>query len=94
MTRHDEIIDFLERRWQDDAKFTKENCYYFAVVLKARFPWLDVYYEPVDGHFVAGDGEHFYDWVSEYTEGSPILFDEIQEADHAWYECIVRDCIK
>ena len=94
MTRNEEIIDFLERRWQDDTHWLDSNCYYFALILKERFPWMKIYYEPVDGHFVAGDGERFYDWVGEYTYGSPILLDEIKVADATWYERIMDQHVK
>ena len=89
------IIDFITRRFGDtDANWFDGNCYYFSVILCDRFPELKIYYEPVIGHFVAGDGKVFYDAAGVYyTEYRPILFSEIQKNDPIWAKRIKRDCI-
>ena len=89
-----EVLDFIKRRWRKDANWTDGNCYWFARILCDRFDQLDIYYLPVDGHFVAGDGEQFYDFNGVVcTDEKIILFEKIKETDSLWYEHIVRDCV-
>lgn len=91
-----EIEDFIHRRFcAENENWLTGNCYYMAVIICHRFPFLSVYYDPIDGHFVAGTGNQFYDArgaVSVHAETIP--FDTLQQLDNTWYERIVRDCIK
>ena len=90
-----EIEEFIKRRFgSTDAKWRDGNCYYFAIILTHRFPELEIYYEGIDGHFWAGDGENFYDHGGKnipYSE--PIKFEELRKRDPLWYANIVRDCV-
>ena len=89
-----EILLFIKHRWQKDANWLNGNCYWFAHILKTRFPFLEIYYLPIEGHFVCGDGENFYDWTGVVKlQELPILLDDIQLIDSLWYDRIVRDCI-
>ena len=92
----EEILDFIKRRFRNtDAKWTDRNCYWFSKILTERFPTLSIYYLPIEGHFVAGDGESFYDYKGELVASKYkiISFADIQYADPLWYERLVRECI-
>ena len=92
--QYKEINDFLKRRWQMDADFLQGNCYWFAHILITRFPFLKLYYEPVVGHFYAGNGDLFFDWGGcTVLDHEPFLFERIEKDDPLWYSRIVRDCI-
>lgn len=89
-----EVIDFIHRRWQKDADWLVGNCYWFAYILQTRFSFLDIYYLPIEGHFVCGDGDFFYDWtgIVQLNE-TPFLFSDLQKQEPDWYFRICRDCI-
>ena len=77
----EEILDFIQRRFgQTDANWLNGNCYYFALILCKRFPWLKVYYEPVRGHFLAGTPSRYFDWTGRVRDldSLPILLEEIE----------------
>jgi hypothetical protein len=40
-----EVIEFINRRWKKDANWLDGNCYYFALILKHRFPEGRIWYE-------------------------------------------------
>ena len=95
----EEILEFIDRRWESDANWYDGNCYWFAHILCTRFPFLDIYYYPADGHFVAGKENYFFDWggrcgTREFNTwpGNPILLSKIKEMDEAWYNRLMRDC--
>lgn len=90
-----QIEDFIARRFQDnDMSFIEGNCYYFAIILCDRFPKLKIYYEPIEGHFLAGDGINFYDANGKYDlRFQPKLFEEIQKEDPLWAKRIRKSCI-
>lgn len=94
---NNEILDFIHRRWKIDSNFLNGNCYWFAYILITRFPSLEIYYLPIEGHFVAGDGNDFYDWtgainIQQYNENI-IKLNDIKTQDNLWYQRLVRDCI-
>lgn len=92
----EEILDFIERRFSIDCHWLDGNCYYFAVILKERFPNAVIYYDVVLGHFCIKIDNNFYDWTglikmdkdSEYVE-----WDKMSEYDEFVKERIIRDCI-
>ena len=90
----DEILDFISRRWKKDANWLNGNCYWFAYILMSRFPFLNIYYLPIEGHFICGDGVKFYDWtgIVQLNE-KPYLFSELKIQEPNWYNRIWRDCI-
>ena len=92
-----DILEFITRRWHNDtpnARWTLGNCYWFAVILCTRFVTLQIYYNPIDGHFVAGNGKHFYDWNGRYTDYKKLIkWSQIVNNDRAWAEHLERDCI-
>lgn len=89
-----EIKDFIARRFPVDCDWLTGNCYYFALILSNRFS-LDIYYLPVEGHFVVGDGKNYYDWrgcVNSLIEEKPMTLNDIYYEDPAHYIRIMRDC--
>ena len=91
----DEVLDFINRRWKKDADWLDGNCYWFSKILCTRFPNLQIYYLPIEGHFVAGDDGKFYDWTGAvYVEEEPLLFSELAQVEPEWHNRIFRDCIR
>ena len=90
----EKILDFINRRWSKDADWTNGNCYYFAVILKTRFPSAQIKYCPIKGHFIIECDNKFYDWNGRYyPEETPMSLFEISSLDPLWYSRIARDCI-
>ena len=82
----DQILEFIKRRFPVDCNWCNGNCYWFAVILTKRFPYLSIYYEPILGHFVAGANNKYYDCTGECKfENEPILFSTLKDSDPIWY---------
>ena len=47
-----DIIQFINKRFKNDCDWINGNCYYFAVILKDRFPEGSIFYDVTCGHFV------------------------------------------
>lgn len=95
----DEVEEFIRRRFPDDCRWLTGNCYYFAVILKDRFPEGEIYYDVIDGHFLFKLGIGFYDYEGHaYYDAYPtnkdfVPWDKFDEYDPIQKEVIVRDCI-
>ncbi len=97
---NNEVKSFITRRWAPyETKGWREgNCYWFAEILCSRFPELELYYLPAQGHFMAGNRvtKEFWDIDGLHTEMSipehPISLQEIKEEDLNWYMRLLRDC--
>ena len=71
---NNEIINFINRRWQNDCNWMNGNCYWFAFILCNRFPDLEIYYCPFEGHFYAGKNNQYYDWHGQHNlDGKKLL---------------------
>lgn len=91
-----EVIDFINRRFSDtDANWLNGNCYWFAKILFERFNGLEIFYEPVRGHFLVSDGNYFYDYTGLVTklDSDPILLSEIEKSEPNMYKRLMEDCI-
>jgi hypothetical protein len=89
-----EVVEFIRRRFPQDCNWTNGNCWWFAAILIARFPYLSIYYLAIQGHFVAGALNTYFDWTGQiFPEENPISFKEIEKIDKTWYERLVRDCV-
>lgn len=90
------VTEFIKRRFPDDCSWTTGNCYFFAVILKARFPKGEIYYDVVDGHFVFKLNGTFYDHTGLIfvSTSNIVLWDKFKEYDEGRYKAIVRGCIK
>lgn len=91
----DKVIEFIRRRFVNDCNWTTGNCYYFAVILKARFPEGKIYYDVINGHFVFVYNNMFYDYIGSYDEYHDTLipWDEFDDYDVLLKQRIIRDCI-
>ena len=93
----DQIVDFIKRKFnQTDANWQNGNCYWFARILCDRFPrQLQIYYLPIEGHFVAGNGTDFYDWTGKLNlqDIVKISLIDIQKSDPIWYDRLCDNCI-
>lgn len=92
------ILDFIYRRFhgennEDTTKWLSGNCFYFAVILCARFPQGIIYYDRVNGHFVTKIEGLYYDWtgVVDVNEEDLVNWNNYYDISHK--ERIVRDCI-
>lgn len=94
MQIEEEVLDFIKKRFQVDCKWTDGNCYYFALILKDRFGG-EIYYIPIEGHFVCKIGDSFYDFHGKHEVplSVPITLKELEKRDDIWYNRIRRDCI-
>lgn len=73
--------------------FSDGWCYYFAVILRARFTGR-IYYLPVMNHFVCKIGDLFYDINGiVIPEGDYYPWDEYKYQDIIHTQRIIRDCI-
>lgn len=91
----DEILDFINRRFKTNCNWLDGNCYYFAIILKNRFPLGDIYYDVIYGHFIFKYENYYYDWTGKVNpKGKLVKWNDFEEYDRLQKACIVRDCIK
>lgn len=87
------VENFIKQRWQIDSHFLDGNCLWFAIILKIRFPELEIYYLPIQGHFIVGKDNSYYDWTGKMKiEEEPLLLENIKQKDPLWYSHLIRDC--
>ena len=94
----DEVLDFIKRRFPKDCNWTSGNCYYFAVILKARFGGT-ILYDVIDGHFVVLINGDVYDWTGSVRDSSDnnhayYVWDAFEVYDSLQRSRIYRDCIQ
>ena len=94
----DEVLEFIARRFPKDCNWNDGNCYYFARILKARFPYGLISYDTIDGHFVFEIAGRRFDWGGEVVDDGKkhhyVSWDEFEDYDKDRYDRIVRGCIK
>lgn len=90
------IIEFIGRRFTSDCHWTNGNCLWFAIILTTRFPELEIYYLPIQGHFIVGSQDNvFFDWTGMIVPSEkPYRFEKIRETDPLWYSHLIRDCFE
>lgn len=93
----EEVLEFIHRRFPSDCSWCTGNCYFFGVILLARFPEGKLLYDVIDGHFVVCIGDAYYDWTGKvnmpYVEHYLVEWDKFDEYDSLWKKRIVRDCV-
>lgn len=89
-----EIVEFIRRRFPVDCDWTTGNCYYFAVILQARFPDGQIVYDPIDGHFLFLYHDRLYDYKGKAKSRSYVLWDDYDKYDALQKQVIIRDCIR
>lgn len=88
------ILDFIQRRFPKDCNWTDGNCYFFALILQNVFGG-EIYYDVINGHFVAKIGRNYYDWTGKVRNiGLLVEWDKFSEYDSLQKERIIRDCIE
>ena len=74
------VEDFIHRRWQVNSHFLDGNCLWFATILTIRFPELEIYYLPIQGHFIVGKNNTYYDWKGKIIlKEESLLFEYIKQ---------------
>ena len=89
------FIDKFKELYKEQLEdiFVDGWCYYFAVILKARFAGR-IYYLPIENHFVCKIGELFYDVKGIFVpEEEAYPWDEYKYEDILHVKHIIRDCI-
>lgn len=97
----EEVLDFIDRRFQYDCNWKTGNCYYFAIILFTRFNKYkpELFYDAIDCHFVTKINGIFYDlegaiyYDEEYISKSLYKWNDLQKDDPGWASRIVRDVI-
>ena len=99
MNRHDEILEFIEnfkKRHKETTEdiFLNGNCYWFSVILIARFTDAKPYYMPITGHFIVYIDERFYDITGEITNFAeqPVSWEKFCKADPIWADRVYKCC--
>lgn len=89
------VLEFIKRRFATDSRWLEGNCYYFAQILKLRFPEGEIYYDVIWGHFLFKLEDTFYDWSGESTMVMrPIKWDTFEkDYDRAQYHQIIKACV-
>lgn len=92
-----QVTEFIYRRFpKDENNWLNGNCYYFAIILKTRFPQAIILYDVIDGHFVASIDGIKYDWwgeVEDYGNHYYVIWDEFDKYDSFQKQRIIRDCV-
>lgn len=90
----DEILDFIKRRFPNDCNWLNGNCYYFAQVLKTRFPQGVIFYDVINGHFIFQHHSKYYDWSGEIQSNEFLIeWDKFDEYDSLQKQRVIRDCV-
>ena len=91
----DKILEFIQRRFMNDCNWVDGNCYYFAIILKDRFPEGKIFYDIINGHFVFKYQDNVYDWNGIYNSEEEFLVDweNFDEYDSLLKKRIIRDCV-
>ncbi len=90
-----EVLEFIHRRFPIDCNWLNGNCFFFAVILKNRFPNGTIYYDVINGHFIFKYKDNYYDWTGIiYPDGYLVEWDNFDDYDSLQKQRIINDCIK
>lgn len=92
----DEVLEFINRRFKKDCNWLDGNCYYFAMILKDRFPSGRIWYNLIYGHFLFELDDKYYDFSGLLDPSmvyNAVPWDNMEVYDKLWKERIVRDCV-
>lgn len=105
-----DVLEFITRRFptaKEDSQWVSGNCFYFATILKTRFPQGYIVYDTEKGHFLflyhslIVDATHHYFLKKEFKPSSKnfmvtksiVVWDYFPLYDNLQYDRIVKDCI-
>ena len=91
-----EVERFIKQRFNIDCNWLDGNCYYFAVILKARFPQAIIFYDIINCHFLVSINNKYYDWTGEIYKNKDDIFiewEKFDDYDSLRKERIIRNCI-
>lgn len=100
--REEEIINFIKKFQAAGMadNFTRGFCYWFAVILKNRFPEMRIFYDLIDGHFFCYDLEtkSCYDAIGKFKQSYPLSryadWEEYASIDPSHYNRILKSCVQ
>ena len=93
MSKHEEVMDFIHRRWNKDCNWMDGNCFWFALILSKRFPYSRIYYMPVKGHFITKIDGMFYDARGVVSVDEKIqTLASLKKEDSLLVSRLFRDC--
>lgn len=91
---HQMVEEFIKKRFNIDCNWLDGNCYYFSIILKARFPQAIILYDIINGHFVVDIDNEYYDWTGKIDKtGIFIKWENFDNYDPIRKKRIIRDCI-
>ena len=95
MKSDNEVLEFINRKFNTDCNWTTGNCYYFAIILKDRFPNGTIFYDVVNGHFVFKYKNKYYDWkgMVNLDDCLVVEWDNFNKYDEIQRQRIVQDCL-
>ena len=91
-----DVLDFIHKRFPNDSNWLTGNCYYFSVILKARFPEGKILYDVIRGHFVTEIDGLKYDWsgiVKDAEKQYYVEWDKFDEYDSLQKQSVIEGCI-
>lgn len=69
------------------------NCYYFAIILKDKYPNGRIIYDPIIGHFMLKIKNKAYDFMGIHQLPETFYYwDELEKEDELLYKRLRRDC--
>lgn len=89
---HEIIMRFISNFHGAEDVFLNGCCYWFALILQARFGGT-IFYDPIRNHFVCRIGERFYDVSGETHSEEYCNWEMFSLVDYREYQRIIRDCI-
>lgn len=87
------ILNFIKLFGQDE-KFINGLCYWFAYILKGRFPDGEIWYDQIMNHFYfVYDGDAYDVNGLECLPPSAIKWSEYEDYDELDYQRVVKYCV-
>lgn len=94
---HNQVISFINHFSSFGQPvidcFTRGNCYWFASLLKERFPDGEIVYNIVDNHFGWRRAGMTYDITGAIDGSGFINWNEYQKIDPLHCSRIIHDCV-
>lgn len=93
LSKANEIEQFITL-FGNDKRYMDGLCYWFAYILKGRFPDGEIYYDPIMNHFYFVYGDYAFDVRGKVELPLKAMkWCEYPKFDILDYQRVVRDCI-